>query len=258
MAKATFQELARGRGLHVGVFLGEFATPGIGQILAGAGCEFAFVDMEHTGFGYETVKQVLRGLHDAGLASVVRPPSQHYHDIARALDVGAEGVIPPMLSNPEQAEALVRSIKYPPDGMRGVALGMAHDDYRAGALANKFAAANAKTSGVALIETKEAIESIDTIAATPGIDCLWVGHFDLSCSLGIPGRFDHPDFQAANEKVVQAGKRHGKSLGRLVASMDDARTHIAMGFNILAYSTDIALLQGALAEGVRGIRSIAS
>lgn len=258
MAKATFQQLARGRGFHVGVYVGEFASPGLGQILAAAGAEFAFVDMEHSGFGYETVKSLLRHLHDAGLATMVRPPSKDYHDIACACDMGAEGLVPPMLSTAEQARALVDSIKYPPMGRRGVGLGMAHDSYRPGPVAEKFEQANAKTSGVALIETREAIESIEAIAGTDGIDVLWIGHFDLSCSLGIPGKFDHPDFQAADDKVVQAAKAHGKSLGRMVGAVAEAEPLIARGYNLIAYSSDMALLQGAIRDGVTQLRALAA
>ena len=86
MSSASFRQLTQINGLKVGFYIGEFITPGIGQIIHAAGCEFAMLDMEHSGFGYETVKSTLRCLHDAGVASILRPPSQAYHHVARACD----------------------------------------------------------------------------------------------------------------------------------------------------------------------------
>jgi 2-keto-3-deoxy-L-rhamnonate aldolase RhmA len=254
MGKTTFQDLTRTRDLRFGIFLAEFVTPGIGRILKATGLDFVFVDMEHAALSYETVKQVLRNLHDAGLASMVRPASQHYHDISRAVDVGAEGVMPPMLSTGSQAKHLVSSIKYPPVGTRGVALGIAHDDYGPGTVAEKFASANAKTSGVALIETKDAIDNIDDIAKVDGLDCLWIGHFDLTCSLGIPGQFDHKSFQDSTKKVIKAAKKHKKALGRLAGNEEEAAALIDQGFHLICYGSDIGLLQGAISGGITRLR----
>lgn len=255
MPKLSFRELTRNRDLKIGTFIGEFATPGIGQIIKNAGCHFAMVDMEHTGFGYETVKSTLRYLHDAGLASLVRPPSKDYHHLARALDVGAQGVMPPMLGTAEEARRIVNDIKYAPDGVRGVALGMAHDDYAPGPVMKKLAEANEKTSLVALIETAEGIENCDQIAAVNGVDCLWIGHFDLSCSLGIPGQFDHPDFVKAVDRVIAAAKAHNKALGRLVPSVEEGAALHAAGFDMIIYSGDIWLLQTALTTAVKELRA---
>jgi 2-dehydro-3-deoxyglucarate aldolase/4-hydroxy-2-oxoheptanedioate aldolase len=161
-----------------------------------------------------------------------------------------------MLGTAEQAREIVKRMKYPPAGERGVALSIAHDDYKPGPVPEKFAAANEKTCLIALIETAEGIENIDEIAAVEGLDCLWIGHFDLSCSLGIPGQFDHPDFLGAVKKVVAAGKKHSKALGRLVPSVEAGAELYKQGFNMIAYSSDIHLLQKALSEGVGALRSV--
>ena len=254
MAGRSFRELTKTPGLKVGVYIGEFATPGIGRIAASAGCDFAMVDMEHSGFGYETVKAVLRNLHDAGIASMVRPPSRDDHHVARALDVGAQAIIPPMVGSAEEARRILRAMKYAPDGGRGVALAIAHDDYAPGPVMEKLARANARTALVPLVETREAIENADEIAAVDGVDCLWLGHFDLSCSLGIPGEFRHPRFEAAVERVIAAAKARKKSLGRLVANVEDGAALHARGFDMIIYSGDIWLLQSALASGVKALR----
>ncbi len=252
---ASFHELTQSRKLKLGTYIGEFATPGVGQILKASGCEYAFVDMEHSGFTFETVKAVLRTLHDAGIATAVRPPSKSYTHFARACDVGAQGVIAPFLGTVNEAQACINATNYPPVGTRGCALGIAHDDYRQMPVMDALNSANAKTSVTALIETAEGIENVDAIAALDGIDCLWIGHFDLSLSLGIPGEFENPTFTNAVETVVAAAKKHNKSLGRLVGSIEEGAKLYNDGFDFICYLGDLWLLQKALREGLDGIRA---
>jgi 2-keto-3-deoxy-L-rhamnonate aldolase RhmA len=99
MAEPGLKAMARSRELKVGHFIVEFATPGIGQILKGAGCDFALFDTEHSGFGFETIKNVLRFMQAADLPTIVRVPSKEYHHIARAADMGAEGIMLPMVGS---------------------------------------------------------------------------------------------------------------------------------------------------------------
>ncbi|MEM7428487.1 MAG: aldolase/citrate lyase family protein [Pseudomonadota bacterium] len=252
---ASFHELTQSRNLKLGTYIGEFATPGIGQILKASGCEYAFVDMEHSGFTFETVKSVLRNLHDAGIATAVRPPSKSYTHFARACDVGAQGLIAPLLGTVNEAQACIDAINYPPRGKRGCALGIAHDDYRQMPVMDALNAANEKTSLTALIETVAGIENVDAIAALDGVDCLWIGHFDLSLSLGIPGEFDNPKFAAAVDAVIAAAQKHNKSLGRLVGSVEEGAALFNQGYDFICYLGDLWLLQKALRDGLDGIRA---
>jgi 2-keto-3-deoxy-L-rhamnonate aldolase RhmA len=251
----SFSELVRRPGLKAGTYLGELVTPGIGRIMRAAGCELVFVDMEHSGFSYETVKMLLRGIHDAGLASIVRPPSKDYADLARACDVGAQALMPPMMNGADEARRAVACVRYPPEGIRGAAFGIAHDDYVPGAVRDKLEAANRRTSVVALIETPDGVENVDAIAAVDGVSCLFIGHFDLSLGMGIPGEFEHPDFIAARDRVVAAAKRHGKALGRLVPSPEEGAKLYGLGFDVILYSGDIWLLQAALSTGIERLRA---
>lgn len=252
---ATFRDLTADRSLKLGTYIGEFATPGIGNILKSSGCEFAFVDMEHSGFTFETAKGVLRNLHDVGIATVLRPPSKDYRDLARACDVGAQGIIPPMLGTPEEARACIEAINYPPAGGRGCAFAIAHDDYRPAPVLDAMAAANDKTVFTALIETAEGVENCEAIAALDGVDCLWIGHFDLSASLGIPGRFDSPVFTDAVDAVMAAAKRNGVSVGRLVASGEEGAALHRDGCDFICYLGDVWILQRALTEGLASVKA---
>ncbi len=251
--------MTRADRLAAGTFLVEFVTPGIGHILAGAGCDFAFLDMEHSGFGEETVKAGLRFLEAGGVPTVVRVPSRDPHDIARVADLGAEGVMVSLVGTEAVARAAVAALRYPPEGRRGVALRIAHDNYRlAGATAAEaLAAANARTTLFLMIETAEGVENVEAIAAVPGVDAFWVGHFDLSASLGIPGEFDHPRFRAATQRICAAARARGIGLGRLVTGAAEAEQAWRDGFRMLAWGGDAWLLQQAVAEGVLGLRRMA-
>jgi 2-keto-3-deoxy-L-rhamnonate aldolase RhmA len=254
MAATGLAAMARDRNPKIGHFVVEFATPGIGHLLKNAGCDFVLFDMEHSGFHTETVKAVLRYFEAADLAAIVRVPSKEYHHIARVADMGAEGVMLPMVNDPDEAGRIVDSLKYTPLGHRGVALGVAHDRYAGGAVLDKLAAANARTTLFAQIETRAGVENADAIAAQDGVDCLWVGHFDLSSSLGIPGQFEHRDFLAAIDTVAAACRRHGKALGRLVPDVATGVDYWRRGFDFLCYSGDVWAFQAAVAAGVQGIR----
>lgn len=254
----TLKEMCRDGGLHAGHFVVEFATPGIGHILAGAGAAFCFLDMEHSGFSFDTVKAALRYLQAAEVPTFVRVPSKAYDHVARALDCGAEGVMVPMLSTAEEAAALVRHAHYPPEGMRGCAFGIAHDRFRPGPAAAKMAEANARIAVLALIETAEGARNADAIAATPGVDCVWVGHFDLSASLGVPGDFACRTYRDALEGICAAARRHGKALGKLVGGLVEAEEAVRDGFTLIAYGGDVWVLQAGIAEGVRGIAALAA
>jgi 2-keto-3-deoxy-L-rhamnonate aldolase RhmA len=169
--------------------------------------------------------------------------------------MGAEGVMLPMVGSADEAKKILESMKYYPDGGRGVALQVAHDDYRPGPVPQKLAAANKRTTFFAQIETADGVKNADAIAALPGVDCLWVGHFDLSVSLGIPGEFDNPKFTKAIDRVIAATRKHGKALGRLVPTVEQGLALYQAGFDFICYSGDVWVLQNALTEAVGRLRA---
>ena len=118
-----------------------------------------------------------------------------------------------------------------------------------------LAAANARTVLVALIETRSGVEQVEAIAATPGVDVLWLGHFDLSADLGMPGAFDHPTYLAAVAEVRAAARQHGKALGRMVGTVEDGVAHVQDGWDLIMYSGDVWLLQCAIRDGLEAIRA---
>ena len=255
MTDQGLKAMAGTKAPKLGTFIVEFATPGIGHILKSAGCDFVLFDLEHSGFHFETVKSVMRYFEAAALPAIVRVPSREYHHIARALDMGAEGLMLPMVGNVEEVRHIVNSMKYHPAGKRGVALQVAHDRYRPGTVADKFTASNARTTLFCQIETAEGVENADAMAAIDGVDCLWVGHFDLSVSLGIPGEFDHPKFKKAIKTTIAATKKHNKALGRLVPTVEAGLEVNNLGFDFVCYSGDVWILHQALEEAIGKLRA---
>jgi 2-dehydro-3-deoxyglucarate aldolase/4-hydroxy-2-oxoheptanedioate aldolase len=197
---------------------------------------------------------MLRFYQAAQLPVIVSTVGGDYDMVARALDMGADGIQPAKVGSAAEARAILDHVRYAPKGARGVAVGIAHDRYRPRAPAPVLRAANRDVVFFPKVETPEGIDEIEAIAALEGVDGIWIGHFDLSVAMGIPARFDHPAFQAATQRVGAACKRHGKSLGRIY---DDTETGLAlheMGFDFLCCSGDIWLVQRGLAEGVAALR----
>ena len=238
----------------LGTMVFEFFTPGTPQILRAAGADFAIFDMEHSGVGMDAIKMMMAASRGIGLVPMVRVPATEYHFIARVLDIGAMGLMVPMVESVEQARAIVAATRYPPQGRRGAAFGVAHDHYEAGAVTDKIAAVNERTFVMAQIETAKGAEAVDAIAAVDGIDCVWLGHFDLTNFMGIPGEFEHPRYLEAVDAIVAAARAHGKVAGMMAADVTWARRYRERGYTVIAYGLDHLLLQGALREGLRALR----
>lgn len=245
-------------GVAIGTMGFEFNTTGIGRVAAAAGADFVIYDMEHTGWSIETIRMLMATTRAADTVPMVRVPATQYNLISRPLDVGAMGIMVPMVEDEAQAKTIVHSAKYPPQGGRGCAFGVAHDDYSGGDVHAKMLGANAEVLLIAQIETAKGVENVDAIAAVDGIDCVWIGHFDLTASLGIPAQFDHKDFQDAVDTIVAAGNRHGKSVGIMASNVANARDWLARGFRAIAYSGDLWIYQTALADGISQIRDAAN
>ncbi len=246
--------LAEGR-RAAGTMVFEFNTPGIGRLLESTDVDFVIFDMEHSGFELDQIRAVVSWSRVATFTSLVRVPADDYHFLARVLDVGAQGVMVPKVGTREQAEAIVQCCSYPPRGSRGAGFGLAHDDYVVGDLLEKMDTANRVNTVILMIETEEGVRNVAEIAAIPGVDILWIGHYDLSLSLGIPGRFDHPRFTDAVTTILAAGAARGIPVGILVGDPVTGQAWIDRGFRAVCYSMDVSLLQRALAEGVAWIRA---
>lgn len=241
-----------------GTFGWEFMVSGLAQMVKATGAEFLLLDMEHSGAHFDMIKTQCALCQGLDLVPLARVPAIEYTYIARAMDAGVMGVMAPMVRTAEEAQFIVSCTRYPPTGRRGAAFGFAHDAYESGSVADKIRIANERTLVICLIETPEAIENIDMIAAVPGVDILWLGHFDLTNFMGIPAQFDHPRYVKAVDKMVLAAKKHNKVLASMTASDQWSREYWSKGFRMFAAGVDVHLLQSALRSSFKTLSDLAN
>jgi 2-keto-3-deoxy-L-rhamnonate aldolase RhmA len=252
----NFQQMLKAGGSPVGHMIMEFGTRGIARILQAAGVDFVIIDMEHTGFDADRIADLLAWFEATDITPFVRVPQGLYHFIARTMDAGALGIMVGNVETPEQAKSVVDAVKYAPLGKRGLGLGTAHTDYRQPDAQSYLDYANSNSTVICQIESETGLANLDAIAATPGIDILWVGHFDLSQSMGIPAQFANPKFRAAMRQVVEAANRHGKYAAVQPGNMQLAKEWREMGFHFLSWKVDIALYREALRKEIEELRTL--
>ncbi len=245
--------LAEGR-TPLGTMVGEFLTTNVARVVRAAGGEFVLYDLEHSGYGVETLRELLPATNAAGVVPLVRVPDAVYDSVSRALDLGALGVMIPGCESAEEGRQLVEWSRFPPQGKRGFGL-LYSDVWEPDGLPATMAKANAETLLLVQIETAAGLGAVEEIAAVDGIDVLWIGQFDLTASLGIPGEFDTELYRDAVGRIVAAARASGKHVGMVCASVDDARAMLAAGLTMVAYSFDTWLLERALRAGLDELRA---
>jgi 2-dehydro-3-deoxyglucarate aldolase/4-hydroxy-2-oxoheptanedioate aldolase len=248
------QVLSEGR-MPVGHMISEFATRGVAKILEAAGVDFVFIDMEHTAIDPARVADLMAWFKATPIAPFVRVPQGLYHFIARTLDAGALGVMVANVETADQAREIVNAAKYAPLGGRGVGLGLAHTDYRNPEPAIYFHEANENTTVICMIESCRGLANVDAIASTDGVDMLWVGHFDLTQSMGIPGQFHETRFVKALRTVAEAARSYSKPVGIQPASLEQAKQWHELGVDVFSWGNDVAVYSAALTAGVSSLRS---
>jgi 2-keto-3-deoxy-L-rhamnonate aldolase RhmA len=232
----------------------ELASPGLPQIFANAGADFIMYDQEAGCLDDATIKTQIALTRGLGIVPMVNTAWHDYHLLTRPLDCGAMGLLVPVVQSRTEAEAIARITHYPPSGVRGAAFGIAHDDYAGTDLEGSIRTADERTLVAVKIETMKGVENIDEIISVQGIDIAFVGHMDLSVSLGEPGRYDTPRFFACVDRVITAAKRHGRTGACLVTTPDAARQWMAKGYRFIIFSTDVILLSSAFRTGIDGLR----
>ena len=238
----------------LGTLIFEFDSPGLPRLCELAGAEFVIFDMEHTRFTLERIGELLAWSRACDLVPLVRPPGKIYHLMSRPMDAGAMGLMLPMVETAEQAQEIVHAVKYAPLGERGTAFGVAHDSYRSEDIVKTMRQSNEESIILAQIETEGGVEHVDEILSVEGIDVAWVGHFDLTQSMGIPGDFKNQRFQQAMDRVAEAAANHKAVAGRAMGSTDEALHWIDRGYRMIAYSRDSELFRSALEAGITTIR----
>ncbi|MEO7664050.1 MAG: aldolase/citrate lyase family protein [Candidatus Limnocylindrales bacterium] len=230
----------------------DMASPLATEITGRAGYDWLLADLEH-GAGTEAeLLPVLLAAEASGAAAFVRPQSGERLRIGRALDMGAAGIMVPRLDTAAQAAEAVTFLRYPPDGVRGVALRTRGANLGTVGHAD-VGSLNARIVGIVQIESPGGLADADAIAAIDGVDVLFVGPADLSHSLGIPGQFSNPMYTDALDAVVAACRRHGKSPGILLYDSAAFGPHLERGFRFIGLGSEGSFI----AEGAKAALSAA-
>ena len=247
---------AKGR-VPFGHMVMEFDTPGIAKLCEAADLDFVILDMEHGPLSISQVAGLIARFKATAISPIVRIPASEYHFVARVMDAGAQGIMAPNVRTPEQARLLNDAMRYAPDGNRGLGLGVSHNDFIRPDSKKYMAAANASNLLICQVESRTSVQNLDAIASVPGVDCLWVGHMDLTQSMGIVEQFQHPEFLSAMRKVTQTASVRGLFAGIQPGGLVQAREWMEIGFNLISYSSDIGIYSAGLVSELNAVRAIA-
>jgi 2-keto-3-deoxy-L-rhamnonate aldolase RhmA len=237
----------------------QLRTPNIAMIAAACGFDAVYIDLEHNPTSLETAAAICIAALGLGVTPIARVTSHDPHDATRILDCGAQGVMVPHIQNAHEARAVVEACRFPPHGHRSAAGSTPALGYAALKQPDVCRLLNDNTLLIAMLETPEAVENADAIAAVDGIDTLHIGATDLSTEMGIPGDYQHPRMRAAFEKVANAAKAHGKSMGVGGVREDLAFQTwlLQLGVRYLTGGSDVGYILSAGRRDVRQLREVA-
>ncbi|PYT31189.1 MAG: hpch/hpai aldolase [Acidobacteria bacterium] len=255
MKPNRFRQVVNEGRIPLGTLVWEFGTRGLPKVLEAADIDFVLIDMEHSAFDGEHVADLIAWFKATPIAPFVRVPQRLYHFLARAMDAGALGAMVANVETPEQAREIVNAVKYAPLGKRGVGLGSSHTDFLVPDPAAYFREANENTTVITMIESPLGLANAGAIAATEGVDVLWVGHFDLTQAMGIPAQFHHAQFLEALRGVIAAARSHGKVAAINPSTPEQAEEWISLGFNAISWGNDTTILRNALSVAIRTLRA---
>ncbi len=228
-------------------------SPVAAEIAGLAGFDWVLLDHEHGPGGEETMLHQLLAVGGTPAVPLVRIAANETPRFKRVLDAGAHGVMAPFINTAEEARAAVAAMRYPPRGRRGVVKSNRGSSYGA-EWEEYYLHAHEWLPFLAQVETPEAVANIDAIAAVDGVDVLFVGPTDLTHNLGIRDQLDHPDFLAAQQRVVAAAKKHGKAAGLLVHVPGLVTRCREQGFSFVALGSDGGVLRAGFHQHLATLR----
>jgi 2-keto-3-deoxy-L-rhamnonate aldolase RhmA len=244
--------------VQIGTWVNVLRTPQIAQMVATAGFDFLYIDMEHSILSIETVGDLCFAALAAGLVPIVRPSAKEPHLLTRPLEGGAMGLLIPHVDTPEEAKSVVKAVRYPPLGERGMNLMGVHTAFGKANGDEYIKSTHAETLLLVQIESDKGVGNLDQILSVDGVDGAVIGRADLSTDLGLPGQTGHPEVVKRVEMMVAACQRQGKIPGLLVQDIASAKEWIAKGILLVPYANEVSLLVNAGALAVGEIRKFVS
>ncbi|MCP4104825.1 MAG: 2,4-dihydroxyhept-2-ene-1,7-dioic acid aldolase [Desulfobacteraceae bacterium] len=231
--------------------IGSLVTLGsadVAELMSFVGFDYLWIDAEHAPLDFAQIQRMIQAV-GGRCPCIVRVPENREVWIKKALDTGCDGIIAPQVRTGEEARSLVRWSLYPPEGERSVGIsraqgyGMNFEEY--------LGQANDKLVIVAQAEHIEGVRNIKAIAATPGLDAVLTGPYDLSGSLGIPGKIKHPQVEEAISEVKKHCEQAGVSVGIFTTDSDSARAYADEGYNLIALGLDTFFLRDAAKKALK-------
>lgn len=234
----------------IGPFM-KLPSPAVVEIAGLAGFDYLIIDCEHGPLNVLEAEDMVRAAHLANMSAVIRVGQNNPHEISRALDIGADAVQIPQISNKEDAINAVNSSKFSPQGERGVCRYVRAAEYSSMNKNDYFKSANENTMVIIHIEGMEGIQNLDQILEVAGIDVIFIGPYDLSQSLGIPGDVNNIMVEEKMKEVVNKAQAKGKIVGTFVDDINTALKWKSLGIQYISYSVDVGIIYEAFKKVVK-------
>jgi 4-hydroxy-2-oxoheptanedioate aldolase len=244
MMKNSLKEgLMKGKTVS-GPFL-KLTDPAVVEIMGHAGFDFVIIDQEHGPISLQNTQNMIRAAESVNITPIVRVANNDEALILRALDIGAQGVQIPQINCKDDATQAVKSVKYSPQGDRGVCRYVRAANYSSTDKFEYFESANQETMIIIHIEGVKGINNLDEILSVSGIDVVFIGPYDLSQSLGIPGKVNEPLVVEKMKEVVTKCKKHKIAVGTFADDVQTAKRWVSLGVQYMSYSVDVGILYEA-------------
>lgn len=229
----------------------------IAHIAKAAGFDCFYIDLEHCAMSLRTVSQICVSAIAGGIAPMVRTGNLSHDNIGRLLDIGALGIIAPHIRTADDARHLVDACRFPPAGSRSVSIGLPHFLHRPVPALEARRLLDAATVVTVMIESLDALENVEAIAAVDGLDLMLVGTNDLTAEMDIGREFDHPRVEEAYERILAAGKSHGVhvGIGGLSGRPDLISKYVEDGARFISSGSDLQFLVSAATAKVEALRA---
>ena len=226
----------------------------LAEILGDAGFDWILFDTEHAPNDLQQLISQLQAIRGTSVHAMVRPAANDPVLIKRVLDIGFRNVLVPFVQTAEDAALAVTATRYPPNGIRGVSAYQRNNGY--GRIKSYFEQIDDNITVAVQIETKEAITNLQSIAATPGVDAIFVGPGDLAASFGHLGQIRHADVQNAIRSIGEKATAAGVPAGIVAGNAEDAERYLTWGFTFMTVGSDIALFRDAVEQASKSIRNL--
>jgi 4-hydroxy-2-oxoheptanedioate aldolase len=241
LKKNNLKEILKEGKTVFGPFL-KFTDPAVVEIMGFAGFDFVIIDAEHGPISLQSAQNMLRAAESANITPVIRVTDNAETLILRALDIGAQGIEIPQINNKSDALRAVKAVKYSPQGKRGLCRYVRAANYSSMDRYKYFKYANQETMIIAHIEGVEGINNLEEILSVAGIDVIFIGPYDLSQSLGIPGQVNHELVVEKMEEVIKMCRKKNKAVGTFADDVKTAKKWVSLGVQYLAFSVDAGIL----------------